>query len=164
MSTTFAPPSLTLLTTFGATSLTLSTVLVPVSLALLTTFLASSGATSLTLSTTLSATFAAAFAPGTTSVLVTIVESSDFGLLTTLNICFLISAALGALTLVVVALPSTPARNSPLAVFIVSPGFAVCTAFLVEVFAVVVVAFATTLMPVGGTAASFGVGILAVFF
>ena len=75
----------------------------------------------------------------------------------------MIDEALGALTLVVVALPSTPARNSPLSVFIVSPGFAVCTAFLDEVFAVVVVAFATVLIPVG-TVTSFGVGISAVAF
>ena len=45
------------------------------------------------------------------------------------KILSLIAAAFGAFNLVVVAFPSTPARNLPLAVVIVSPGFATCAIF-----------------------------------
>ena len=145
----FLTLSTTVLVTFGVTSLTLLTVA-------LDTFLAASAAFC-NAGSTLPANLSSVLL---TDLVVTTVAAEEADGLLIFNICFLISAALAALTLVVVALPSTPARNSPLAVFIVSPGFAVCTAFLV----VVVVAFATVLIPVGGIAASFGVGISAVFF
>ena len=144
--------SAVLVATDLATSFVLSTVLVATDLAASAAFCNAGSTLPANLSSAL-----------LTDLVVTIVALEEGAWLTTLNICFLISAAFGAPILVVVAFPSTPARNSPLAVFIVSPGFAVCTAFLVEVFAVVVVAFATTFIPVGGTAASFGVGISAVF-
>ena len=81
-----------------------------------------------------------------------------------LKILSLITLAFGALILVVVALPSTPAINLPLTVFIVSPGFAVCTIFLVVCVPVTAAALVTVLIPIGGMCAFFGVGISAVFF